>query len=73
MKEKLRPSLKSLVIICSLLFGFSCNQKSPNLVQNPGFETGKGENPDGWFVEESLNAKGFEVGTDESEFHSGER
>jgi hypothetical protein len=65
-KTSLTPVLTFLLFLC-----ISCNPKPANLIQNPGFETGEGANPEGWKRLSRGEKTNFNAGTDKSDFHSG--
>ena len=54
-----------------LFIAFACKQEQVNLITNPGFETGEGEDPEGWTITISNFIKSYRLTTDETEFHSG--
>jgi len=59
------------MIFIGMILIISCTRKPSNLIINPGFETMAGENPEGWTIKIPDNLKGYQLKTDESEFHSG--
>jgi hypothetical protein len=69
----IKISARTFLVIGIVLLCFSCNRKTPNLVNNPGFETGNGDNPDGWVISSPRNFTNFIAGLDENESRSGKR
>jgi len=59
------------VTILILALAVACRQEPANLIVNPGFETGEGEDPEGWTINISNYIKSYQLTTDDTEFHSG--
>jgi hypothetical protein len=62
---------KVLLGIAFLLL--SCEHRPENLIINPGFEIGEGEDPEGWIITISNDVKSYQLSTDDSEARSGKQ
>ena len=63
---------KYLVLTLISAFLLSCSSENQtNLVPNPGFETGMGEEPSPWVKLVTKNVQSYQMGVTGEEFHSG--
>ena len=73
MRKYLKSTAPIHAIFFFLLLGFSCEKGNLNLIGNPGFEKGEGEEPEGWVIAISNDVKSYILHVDDTEFYSGKK
>jgi hypothetical protein len=73
MRNLSRKFLRPAIYAFFLAIGSACGENPPNLIHNAGFESGSGENPDGWILSVPGHISTYQAGIDEAISRSGER